>query len=167
MWFGSLGHEDRRLLAQRLGDMGQGGLCAAFGRASIDGFLNAIEHLADEARFGAAGVQVVADHPDPRMGLDDGRTHSWGASSVSPSASSISPNSTCPIASVARLGSPLQNTSTFWWVRPSLRDASNWRPARIGSDPLRRRARAQRGLRSVGGDLFSAEFDAHVSPTKL
>ena len=71
MGFGALGDEDRGLLAQRPGDMCQGGLRAAFRRAGMDGFLHAIQHLPVEAGQGAAGVQIIADHPDSRRGLHD------------------------------------------------------------------------------------------------
>jgi len=71
VWLGALGHKDRRLLAQRPSDMCQGGLCATLGWAGIDNFLHAVEHLPDEPGLGAARVQIVADHPDPRMGLHD------------------------------------------------------------------------------------------------
>lgn len=150
---GALRDEDRRALPHLPCNGGERGLRAAFRRARIDGFVRVIENVVHEPRFGAAGKQVVADDEHAFMLAHDGsgcRGRNRTGSSrgmgpgrlqaslrhvdISPSAS-IPPNSTGPQASVARRGSPLQKTITFWCVRPSLREAVNWRPARIGSEP--------------------------------
>jgi hypothetical protein len=122
MWPRPLGDEDGRLVAGPARRVGQRRLRAALDRAGIDHLCVLGAQAGEKPRLGSASKQIVADHVDAGMLADDRRGHSTspngsvgGAapSGCSACSSSISPNSTSPIASVARFGSPLQNTNRF------------------------------------------------------